>query len=145
MTDVLIFEGRTLLDRYREQEHRLARHSPGELMTARLRYFSPALLDNQVTFVLERDNKAVALAGCEAAPTGEVLWLCYVSVDPFYRDQGLSSRLLEHIADYVRSKQFRMLDCSGYSPVGLERLRPVLLRNAVGFSLRDRPVAEYHA
>ena len=143
MNQVEVFHGMAFLDRYRDQEAALAQSNPQQLMTSRLRYYAPQFLSNQVTFALELDGKVVAIAGCEQATQADTLWLCYVAVDEGYRGRKLSTQLIERIAQYVRDRGYRTLECSGYSTSGLQRLRPVLQRTAQGFFLKDTSHVDY--
>lgn len=146
MIEVKVWAGHEFWDARSKLEAELEVSLPEKALRKRIRYFAPEFLDNQVTFSIEVDGVVAGLAGFEPAPTHGILWLCYVCLDVLHQGQKLSSKLLAFAMDWAAAQNYRVVNCSGYSKLGLERLRPVLLRESarVGLTLSDRPVVEYN-
>lgn len=110
------------------------KHGPAEALladfatalTKRIRYFWPGLLDGQVTFSVTVAGQVVGLAGCVLNEFPGVLGLSYVSIDPEHRSRGYARLLAEAMAKFAVDNEYHLVSCSGYSLLGLERLRPVL-------------------
>jgi len=144
-----VFEGLAFWDRYGDGAHHVgarARSVTPEALVNRFPLFAPEFLEFQVTFVVSVGTKIVALAGC--APDLRMpgrLGLSYVTVNTDYRGRGYGSMLCKAITEYMRLNEFKTLDCSGYSELGLERLRPVLLRvtKDAWIRMKDKNSVEY--
>lgn len=99
------------------------------MMKVRLRPYYPEASDTgSVIFSVERDDKVVALSECLRRPSAGRYELCYVSVDPEYRDQRLASSIVEAIADHMKLHQCDTLVSSYYTDSGKAYLKNVLRR-----------------
>lgn len=130
-------------DKHGAREARLA--GTDRAMNKRIRFFSEHLLSGQVTFSAILGGEVVGLAGAYYNETPGVLDLCYVSVDERHRGKGVGSQLANALVSCARAGGYRAIACSGYSPLGLTRLRPVLVRLCAEakVKLRDKAVIQY--
>lgn len=148
MQQVEIFPGLSFWHKYGDGSDVLtARGQAGpESLFTRFSLFAPEFLEFSTTFAIAQEGKVVALAGCTLVDTrSKSIGLQYVEVDEATRGVGLSSKLCKAIFDFMPTQGIKRLDCSGYSKIGHERLRHVLLREAAEHNLRlkDRDCVEY--
>lgn len=150
VVSTVVLEGLAFWERFGDGGNVLdarARSSATDAFVNRFPLYAPEFLEFQITFALSNDSKIVALAGCSPSDQRHPrsIGLSYVAVDPNYRNQGYSSVLCKAIVDYMKTKGLKSLDCSGYSQLGHERLRPVLQRvtSEAGIRLKDKDAVEY--
>jgi len=106
-------------------------------MQSRLAFYSPAKVKGQLVFFIEKDDEVIALCNCESSSCGEVMTLIGMSVDPAHQGCGLCSTLVQEIARFMQDGGYRALCVTRYTPAGLKRLRPCLLRHMHGIEVLD--------
>jgi hypothetical protein len=131
---VAVMKGVEFGVRFAPREAQLA---VGRRMQSRLAFYSPAKVKGQLVFFIEKDGEVVALCNCESSTCGEVMTLIGMSVDPAHQGRGLCSVLVQEIARFMRDGGYRALCVTRYTPAGLKRLRPCLLRHMHDIEVLD--------
>jgi hypothetical protein len=134
LVPVAVMKGVEFGVRYAQREAALI---DSKRMHSRLAFYSPAKVKGQLVFFIEQDGEVVALCNCEASTCGEVMTLIGMSIDPAHQGRGLCSILVKEIARFMRDGGYRALCVTRYTPAGLKRLRPCLLRHMHDIEVLD--------
>ena len=107
------------------------------------RYF---LLENVTGNIFDKDseyifpvilegNKIVGISELQRNPDNpRIFWVKFISIDPEYQGQGYASKLAEEIFRFAKQNGYT-LEGSSYNEEGYKKLKPVLNRLAVQYSI----------
>lgn len=149
------FEGMKVWSRHGDGRDPLdcRRNAGADALVKRFPLFSPEFLDDAVTFTLSLlpghqtpISKVVAMAGLlKEQRSPNLMHLCFVNVDADHWGEGHGTLLCKSLLAQLTQYGIQRLACTGYSESGLQRLRPVLLREteALGMTFKDKARIEY--
>jgi GNAT superfamily N-acetyltransferase len=107
------------------------------------RYF---LLENVIGNILNEDSeyvfpvimegdKIVGISELQRNPDNHrIFWIKFISIDPEYQGQGNASKLAEEIFSFAKQGGY-ILEGSSYNEDGYKKLKPVLNRLAIQYSV----------
>lgn len=106
------------------------RKSPNFDLEDRIRYFYKNYTKDEFYFAIRNKRRIVAMAGMEMDPYDKshtTTWIKFVSVDPKYRNRGLSKKLLKTIFEWADSNK-KKLQFSSYTELGEKFIKPEIKR-----------------